>query len=64
MTPELFDYPKQPPRRLTRLERKAAYRALLYYIEATPENMLGGKELDALPSIIAKLKPRRRRRKS
>lgn len=63
-SPELFEYPKQPPRRLSRLERLAAYRAMRFYLEASPENILDGRELDALPSALAKLKPRKRRKKN
>lgn len=61
-SPELFEYPKQPLRRLSRLERRAAYRAMRFYLEASPENMLNGRELDALPSALEKLKPVRRRK--
>lgn len=62
-SPELFEYPKQPPRRLSRLERRAAYRAMRYYLEASAENMLDGRELDALPSAMEKLNPGKHRKK-
>ena len=60
MQPELFILPKQPPNRLTKLEKKAVYHALRFYFYQGPEDWLDGKLLTAAYSAMGKLKPRRK----
>ena len=60
MQPELFTLPSQPPNRLTKLERKAVYHAIRFYLYQEPEDRLDGKLLPAVYSAMNKLKPRRK----
>jgi hypothetical protein len=60
LQPELFAVPPQPPRRLTRLEKRAAYHAIKFYLFRDPEDHLNGKLLTAVKSAMDKLKPRRK----
>lgn len=60
LQPELFAVPPQPPRRLTRLEKRAAYHAIKFYLFRDPEDHLNGKLLTAVKFAMDKLKPRRK----
>ena len=60
MQPELFILPKQPPNRLTKLEKKAVYHAIRFYFYQGPEDRLDGKLLTSAYSAMKKLKPRRK----
>ena len=60
MQPELFVLPKQPPNRLTKLERKAVYHAIRFYLYQEPDDRLDGKLLTAVYSAMNKLKPRKK----
>ena len=60
MQPELFILPKQPPNRLTKLERKAVYHAIRFYLYQEPQDHLDGRLLQAVFIAMEKLKPRRK----
>lgn len=60
MQPELFVLPKQPPNRLTKLERKAVYQTIRFYLYQEPDDRLDGKLLTAVYSTMNKLKPRKK----
>ena len=60
MQPELFVLPKQPPNRLTKLERKAVYHAIRFYLYQEPQDHLDGKLLQAVYTAMDKIKPRRK----
>ena len=60
MQPELFSLPPQPPNRLTKLERKAVYHAIRFYLYQEPQDHLDGKLLQAVYTAMAKIKPRRK----
>ena len=51
---------ERTPKPLTNGDR---IRAMRYYLEASAENMLDGRELDALPSAMEKLNPGKHRNK-
>ena len=58
--PELFAVPPQPPRRLSRMEKRAAYHAIRFLFFREPEDHLDGRMLTAAKSAMDKLKPRRK----
>ena len=60
MQPELFTLPPQPPNRLTKLERKAVYHAIRFYLYREPQDHLDGKLLQAVYTAMDKIKPRRK----
>ena len=61
--PDLFVLPKQPSRRLTKLEKKAAYHAIRFYLFSEKEDHLSGKMLTAVYSAMEKLKVHKKSRK-
>ena len=60
MQPELFILPKQPPNRLTKLEKKAVYHAIRFYLYQEDADRLNGRLLTAVYSAMNKLKSRRK----
>lgn len=61
MQPELFILPKQPPNRLTKLEKKAVYHVIRFYLYQEDADRLNGRLLTAVYSAMNKLKSRRKK---
>ena len=64
MQQDLFSvFPPQPSNRLTKLERRAVYHLIRFYLYREEADHLNGKELQAAYSAMCKLKPNRRNRR-
>lgn len=65
MQPDLFSaFPPQPPNRLTKLERRAVYHLIRFYLYRDEADLLDGKQLQAVYSAMCKLKPSRRSKRA